>query len=221
MERTKAIISAYREALSRVRYIKHLPADRRRRSDIEQILYARGQENEHSVDELYALFDNTAPITVRKAMAKLSEMKWHLLPKEEREPALYDFNIPALLRKAELFCDFSCSGYRVLGDLICDVDDVNRKNDITKHIVRKGDGSDIRSMLTAVRLHGNYEERITLNCVNLIDPPYRNAETLDQNEVLKCAEALGEREFALKVLPAAVMRNASKPVPDKRGRKKK
>lgn len=221
MERTKAIISAYREALSRVRYIKHLPADRRRRSDIEQILYSRGQENEYSVDELYALFDFTAPATVRKARAKLSEMKWHLLPKEEREPALYDFNIHALLRKAELFCDFSCSGYRVLGDLICDVDDMNRKNDIAKHIIRKGDGSDIKYLLSGVKLHGNYEERITLNCVNLIAPPYRDAERLNDNEVLKCAEALGEREFALKVLPAAVMRNVSEPVPERRGRKRK
>ncbi|MBR5949694.1 MAG: hypothetical protein IKZ82_13775 [Clostridia bacterium] len=221
MEQTKAIISAYREALSRIRYIKHLPADRRRRSDIEQILYSRGQENDYSLDELYALFDFTAPITVRKARAKLSETKWHLLPKEERETALYDFNIHALLRKAELFCDFSCSGYRVLGDLICDVDDMNRKNDIAKHIIRKGDGSDIKYLLSGVKLHGNYEERITLNCVNLIDPPYRDAERLSENEVLKCAEALGEREFALKVLPAAVMRNVSEPVPRKRGRKKK
>lgn len=221
MERTEAIISAYREALSRIRYIKHLPKDRGRRSDIEQILYARGQENEYGVDELYSLFDLAAPIAVRKARAKLSEIKWHLLSKEEREPTLYDFNIHALLRKAELFCDFSCSGYRVLGDLICDVDDMNRKNDIAKHIVRKGDGSDIRSLLIGVKLHGNYEERITLNCVNLIAPPYRDADRLNDNEVLKCAEALGEREFALKVLSAAVMRNVSEPVPERRGRKRK
>ena len=75
--------------------------------------------------------------------------------------------------------------------------------------------------LAGVKLHGNYEERITLNCINLIDPPYRNAERLNDNEVLKCAEALGEREFALKVLPLAVMRNISGLVPEKRGRRRK
>ena len=221
MERTKSIISAYREALSRIRYIKHLPADRRRRNDIEQILYSRGQENDYSLDELYALFDFTAPITVRKARAKLSEMKWHPLPKEERDTALYDFNIQALLCKAELFCDFSCSGYRVLGDLICDVDDMHRKNDISKRIIRKGDSIDIKKLLAGVKLCRDYEERITLNCINLIDPPYKDAERLDQNEVLKCVEALGEREFALKVLPLAVMRNVSEPVPEKRARRRK
>lgn len=85
-------------------------------------------------------------------------------PREEDIPGVLEYlyitsgETEFLLWKAELFCDFSCSGYRILGDLICDADDMNRKNDITKHIVRKGDGSDIRSLLAGVRLHGNYEE---------------------------------------------------------------
>lgn len=220
LERTREIIAAYNEALGRMRYIKHIPAEMKRISDIQQILFSRGQETQYSTDDLYALFDSSSPLAVRRARAKLTEMKWHLIPKEDREAALYDLNIQSLMHYRDLFCDFSCGGYRLLGDLICDADDMNRRRDITKRIRRKNDSADTKWLLTGVSLNNNYEERITENCVSLISPFVAGMEKLNENEVLKCAEALGERDFALKVLPLAVLSNLIDPNAEKRGRKR-
>ena len=46
-------------------------------------------------------------------------------------------------------------------------------------------------------------------------------EKLDMDEVLKCAIALGEREFALKVLPSYVGEHALNTISEMSGRKKK
>lgn len=221
MERTRAVTAAYHEAISRMRYLRHIPKDLKRRRDIERILFARGQENEYSVDSLYALLDYTEPSDVRRARAMLSEMNWHLLPMEERLLAIYDFKISSLSFHKELFCDFRCGGYRLLGDLICDIDDLNRSREIEKRIIRKGDTADLRQLLTGVRLHGDYESDIAMNCMMLMNSKIVGREKLDMDEVLKCAIALGEREFALRVLPSYVGEHALNTISETSGRKKK
>ena len=62
LERTKAIIAAYHEAMKRNRFIRHIPKERKRQTDIERILFARSQENRYSVDELYSAFDHIPPL---------------------------------------------------------------------------------------------------------------------------------------------------------------
>lgn len=204
-----------------MRYLRHIPKDLKRRRDIERILFARGQENEYSVDSLYALLDYTEQSDVRRARAMLSEMNWHLLSMDDRLLAIYDFKISSLSFHKELFCDFRCGGYRLLGDLICDIDDLNRSREIEKRIIRKGDTSDIKSLLTGVGLHGDYESDIAMNCLRLMNSKIVGREKLDMDEVLKCAIAFGEREFALRVLPSYVGENALNIMPETNGRKKK
>lgn len=221
MERTKAIAAAYHEAISRMRYLRHIPKDLKRRKDIERILFARGQENEYSVDSLYALFDYAEPSDVRRARAMLTEVNWHRLPMEERLLAIYDFRISSLPFHKELLCDFRCGGHRLLGDLICDIDDLNRSREIEKHIVRKGDSADLKSLLNGVKLHGDPEEDIARNCMTLMNSKTVGREKLDMDEVLRCAIALGEREFAFRALPSYVGKNARNTMAETNGRKKK
>ncbi len=221
LERTKAIAAAYHEAIGRIRYLRHIPKDLKRRRDIERILFARGQENEYSVDWLYSLFDYVLPFDVRRARAILTEMNWHQLPMEERLLAIYDFKIHSLSFHKEIMCDFRCGGHRLLGDLICDIDDLNRSREIEKRVIRNGDSSDIRSLLSGVGLRGDAEAEIAMNCRMLMDSNIVGREKLKMDEVLKCAIALGEREFAFRVLPTYVGENALNIMPETSGRKKR
>ena len=208
LERTKAIIAAYHEAMNRNRFIRHIPKERKRQTDIERILFARGQENLYSVDELYSAFDNISPYGIRQARLKLSETAWHLTPPSDRLVATYEI-ISGMIDYdyRELFCDFRHSGYRILGDIICDLDDMYRAKEIADHIKRQDDDKDLNALLSNTNQTGDYRKTVVSNCINLMTSHIKGAEKFDLNEVLKCAAALGERQFALEVMPSVVQDN--------------
>ena len=207
-ERTKAIVAAYHEAMNRNRFIRHIPKERKRQTDIERILFARGQENRYSVDELYSAFDDIQPYEIRQARIKLSETNWHLTPSSDRLIATYEI-INGLFdaNYRELFCDFRHSGYRILGDIICDLDDMYRAKEIADHVKHQDDGKDLNALLSHTNQTGDYRKTVVSNCINLMTSHNKGAENLDLNEVLKCAVALGERQFALEVMPMTVLEN--------------
>ena len=208
LERTKAIIAAYHEAMNRNRFIRHIPKERKRQTDIERILFARGQENLYSVDELYSAFDHITPYGIRQARLKLSETAWHLTPHSDRMVATYEI-ITGMIDYdyRELFCDFRHSGYRILGDIICDLDDMYRAKEIADHVKRQDDNADLNALLSGTKDSGDYRQRVIKNCMTLLNSHIKEAEHLDLNEVLKCAVALGERQFALEVMPSVVLEN--------------
>ena len=208
LERTKAIIAAYHEAMNRNRFIRHIPKEMKRRNDIERILFARGQENRYSVDELYSAFDNITPYGIRQARWKLSETNWHLTPPSERLVTSYEIIGNAIdLSCRELFCDFRHGGYRILGDIICDLDDMYRAKEIADHVKHQDDNKDLTALLSGTKGSGDYRQTVIRNCMRLLVPNYKGAEHLDLNDVLKCAVALGERQFALEVMPSVVLEN--------------
>ena len=208
LERTKTVIAAYHEAMNRNRFIRHIPKERKRKTDIERILFARGQENRYSVDELYSAFDNISPYGIRQARLKLSETAWHLTPQSDRMVATYEI-ISRMIdyNYRELFCDFRHSGYRILGDIICDLDDMYRAKEIADHVKHQDDGKDLKALLSRTKGSGDYRKTIVSNCINLMTSHIKGAEKFDLNEVLKCAVALGERQFALEVMPMTVLEN--------------
>ncbi len=207
-ERTIAIIAAYHEAMKRNRFIRHIPKERKRQTDIERILFARGQENLYSVDELYSAFDNISPFDIRRSRLKLSETAWHLTPHSDRMVATYEI-ISGMIDYdyRELFCDFRHSGYRILGDIICDLDDMYRAKEIADHVKHQDDGKDLSALLSNTNQTGDYRKTVVSNCIYLMTSHIKGAEKFDLNEVLKCAVALGERQFALEVMPMTVFEN--------------
>jgi len=208
LERAKAIIAAYHEAMNRNRFIRHIPKERKRQTDIERILFARGQENRYSVDELYSAFDHISPYGIRQARLKLSETNWHLTPPSDRLVATYEIIGTMIdLSIRELFCDFRHSGYRILGDIICDLDDMYRAKEIADHVKHQDDGKDLSALLSNTNQTGDYRKTVVSNCINLMTSHIKGAEKFDLNEVLKCAVALGERQFALEVMPMTVLEN--------------
>ena len=208
-KRTQSLIEDFEAAKGRCRYMKHLPKDFKRRSDIDRILFSRGKENMYSTDELYALFDNASPEQICRARFQLSEQNWPLTPPEDRRTVIY-----AILPHhydAEMFdllCDFRCGGYRLLGDVICDLDDLYRKEDIKKSVIRKGDSADLKKLLRGVMESADAEETIRRNCMTILHPLDRRETKIDLGDALKCAVALGERQFALEVLPGVMLEYA-------------
>lgn len=136
----------------------------------------------------------------------ISERQWHLTPPEERENVLGEI-LPGMygLEYAELFCDFRCSGYRLLGDIICDMDDLHRSRQIQKSLfAQKGDSKDLVFMLNGIAKSRDYRVEIARRCVMVLQPPTARS-SFDFEEAAKCAIALGKRQFALEVLPASML----------------
>lgn len=204
LKRVENLIKDYHEALKRVRSVKHISADMKRKNDIYRILYARGQEKTYSVDELYSVFDSMTSHQVRKARLALDEVKWCFISPEERQNVLYSICRTAKLYDySDVFCDFRSGGYRIVGDIICDFDDMYRKIGIQKNITRKGDSKELKRLLAGVENAYDYKEQIVRNCMNIIRPADKK-NCLDYTDVVKCAVALGERQFVLEILPSVV-----------------
>ena len=91
----------------------------------------------------------------------------------------------------DVLCDFSHGGYRIVGDIICDLDDMHRNKGIKTNITKqKGDSADLQTMLSGIERADEYKAHIIRNCINVICPPSRRG-ALDFDEVVKCAVALG------------------------------
>ena len=206
MERVRSIISAYHAADARIRYIRHLPTNLKRKTDVERILFARGQLDEVSADDLYALFDNASPYNIRKARTALIEQEWHLTPKDERETAWYSIAPPGVgSGYIDIFCDFRKNGYRLLGNILCDLDELYTNREIKKNAIKKDDHPYLQAILKTALYADDYREAITRACIALLSPPDRNETRIDPAEAVKCAVALGERRFVLEVLPSAAL----------------
>ena len=143
---------------------------------------------------------------VRKARHGLEDSRWHLAPPEERQHLLYGLTyVMGLSDYLDVLCDFSHGGYRIVGDIICDLDDMHRNKGIKANITKQTcDSKDLQIMLSGIERADDYRAQIIRNCINVICPPSRRG-ALDFNEVVKCAVALGKRQFALEVLPATVL----------------
>lgn len=207
LKRVESIIADYEEALKRVRQVRHTPTDMSRKSDINRTLFARGQETEYSVYELYAAFDDISPNEIRNARRYLTENMWQFTLPEERENIIYSlFTSTKVYSYIDLFCDFTEGGYRILGDIICDIDDMHRAIGLRKNLLgQKGDTKQMKTMLAGITMSGDYKAQIKRNCINVIHPLDRKKSSLDYDDVVKCAVALGKRQFALEVLPNTVL----------------
>ena len=206
LSRMTAIIDDYETAIRRCRYLRGGGADLKRKNDIRRILFARGQEEQYDVDALYAAFDRVHPLDIRRARRALTEQSWHLTPPEERETVLCSI-LPGMAgyQYAALFGDFRNGGYRVLGDILCDLDDLHRQQGVENHLIRKGDSKDLKRMLHDVAYGGDYREAIISGCLSALRPPDAREPRIDFTDAAKCAVALGKRRFALEVLPAALL----------------
>ena len=223
MQRMAGLIVDYETAQNRLRYKDYGKEDMRRQKDVRRILFSRGQEDQYTVDELYDAFQYAHPQDIRKARRALTEENWHLTPLQERKDVLYRI-LPTSgysYQYIDLFSDFRSGGYRVLGDILCDLDDQHRRSGIENHLIRKGDSKDLKRLLEPSTVANDRRTVVIHNCRNVMYPPKTRdrQERFDEEEAVKCALALGKRGFVLDVMQVKALTLTVGPTTDRPKRK--
>lgn len=193
----RELIDTYDRCLRRIRSHKHpIPGNSKRR-DIDRILTMRDQENTYDTDSLYALFTGIDAARIKTVRDALRAEQWHFMKPEERLSFLQEYLPEEAFRAYDgLFSDFRMGGYRVFGDIICDIDDTNRLADKSK-LHYKNDTPEMTAMIDAyhTRLPGvDYREAVSAACrlcLAKITPPF---------QAIRYAEAMDKRDFIFDVL---------------------
>ncbi len=199
------IINEYERCLKRIRTSKSAIKDKPKRTDINRILYARGQELLYDVDEMYADFSEIEAEQIGALRSAICEQAWHLMDSLERLSFLEE-NLPEDLvgSYGELLCDFRSGGYRILGDLICDIDDAN-KNTERRILVRDDDTELWQRMIDSYHKRSvgeSYRDAVSKGCRQYLETKIK------PSEAVKYAIALGKKNFVWDVLLDKVAENA-------------
>jgi len=190
--------------LSRIRACRVPVKEKKRKSDVERILYARGQEDEYDPDELYALFGNLPPERVSALRQAMREQAWHLMDEDARERFLREWlPEPEFEDVFDLLTDFRFGGYRILGDIVCDMEDENTGRE-KKQLFRESDSKAFTAMMRAFAdksASRSYRDAVTAKCRELLTAIVRP--TLAVRYVV----ALGRRDLLWDLLPEYIEKN--------------
>lgn len=201
LDKLSEIITTYTSAIKRIAANKYAVKSKSKQKDINRILYIRDQDGEYDSDTLYGLFvgmDADKIHTIRKA---LKEEKWHLMPEEKRYVFLNKY-LPSdvFSEYYDLFADFGFGGYRVLGDIICDIDDELYSSDHSR-LHFETDSEDMTELINAYidkPIEKTDREALADCCHKLIK------NIISPTEAVKYVVALNKREFLWDVLTAEV-----------------
>lgn len=201
------IVLEYQRCLGRIRVSMAPVREQLHRTDVERILYARGQEELVTAEELYAAFSALEPEQVTALLEQIREQAWQLLAPGERESFLRE-HLPADIVDAfgELLCDFRAGGYRILGDLLLDVERENRLQ-ASRQLHRAGDTEQMAEMLESYEnktAQESYREAAARGCRHYLE------RHIQPKLAVQCAAALGKRGFLWDVLLDAVLATARK-----------
>lgn len=211
LEKMRSIIADYEEAKRRCAAYRHMKPSGNYRKDVQRILFSQDREDEISVDELYQTFEWYEAYQIRRSLAALRESDWQFTPSEDREPLLYTILGSHLPPTKEVLCDFRSRGYRLLGDILMDLDEQNQDTAMRKYKgALKEDTAQMKSMMRGVMESQDYRQTLIRNCKSIIWPTIRHypgevLEQIDWDDAVMCAEALDKRSFILEVLPAAAL----------------
>ena len=201
------VILEYQRCLGRIRVSMAPVREQPHRTDVERILYARGQEELVTAEELYAAFSALEPEQVTALLEQIREQEWHFLASGEREDFLRE-HLPGDIVDAygELLCDFRAGGYRILGDLLLDVERENRL-ETSRQLHRAGDSEQMEEMLESYEnktAQESYREAAARGCRHYLE------RHIQPKLAVQCAAALGKRGFLWDVLLDAVLATARK-----------
>ena len=190
--------------LSRIRACRVPVKEKKRKSDVERILYARGQEDAYDPDELYALFGSLPPEKISSLRRAMREQAWHLMDEDVRERFLREWlPEPEFEDVYDLLTDFRFGGYRILGDIVCDMEDENIGRE-KKQLFRESDSKAFTAMMRAFAdksASRSYRDAVTAKCRELLTAIVRP--TLAVRYVV----ALGRRDLLWELLPEYIEKN--------------
>ena len=199
-----ALLRDHDACLSRIRACRVPVKEKKRKSDVERILYARGQEDAYDPDELYALFGSLPPERVSALLHAMREQAWHLMDGDARERFLREWlPVPEFEDIYDLLTDFRFGGYRILGDIVCDMEDENTGRE-KKQLFRESDSKAFTAMMRAFSdksASRSYRDAVTATCRELLTAIVRP--TLAVRYVV----ALGRRDLLWDLLPEYIEKN--------------
>lgn len=211
LKRMTEIIDEYDSALRRIRLSRLDRKTMTRKSDIERILFMRGQENDYTADELYGVLKDLDSRKIARIRSQLTEKKWHLMDMKEREIFLLDVIPSDLMEDYEgIFTDFRKGGYRILGDIICDLDDMYRIEDQKALKYRSSEGRPLEKRIIegyAKNPSSDYRDDARRAVIWEMSHGASDRDGLDFTEALKCVISLGRRDFALEIMPYYILDN--------------
>ena len=204
LERVEALLTDYKECLRRIRSCRSASKENKRKADIERVLYRRGQEDVYDTDELYALFQTIDPEHLTKLRSAIREENWHLMNESQQEDFLVRWLPGADFGEwYDLLIDFRHYGFRVLGDVVGDIDDANNGTD-RKQFHRVGDSEAFASMMQAYIDHPRakyYRDAVARECRDLL------REIVNLNQAVRYIVALGERDLLWELVPEQIEKN--------------
>ena len=124
------------------------------------------------------------------------------MDEDERERFLMTW-LPMHAGLFDLLSDFRFGGYRVLSDLICDIDDENAARD-RKQLVRDSDSPAFVSLMESYQNKSGdqtYREAVSVRCRALLDGIMKPV------TAVRYVVALGKRDLLWELLPDAVPPN--------------
>ena len=199
LSEVKNLIAEYERCLSRIRACRAPIRHRKRQSDIERILYSRGQEQQYDSDMLYARFSALPPEQISFLRREIAHQRWHLMKPDERMSFL-QANLPDMEAVFSLLTDFRFGGYRVLGDLICDIDDENNAAE-RKQLFRETDSPAFTAMMRAYEAYasgGDYKSAVAEVCRGLLKTFVR------ERYMVRYLVAAGKRDLLWELVPDLV-----------------
>ena len=202
LERVSALLSDYETCLSRIRACRVEPKEKKRKSDIERILFARGQEEFWDTDELYAQLGKLPPERVEEIWAALDNTKWQFLTEEQRMQFLLTW-LPEFEDLFDLFSDFRSGGYRILSDLLSDILQENEQQK-KRQLHRSGDSTVFNNLMEAYlskRNSQHYREAVSIRCRELLN------EIVRPQMAVRYVEAIGKRNLLWDLLLDALEPN--------------
>ncbi|MBQ8358905.1 MAG: hypothetical protein IJX37_03165 [Oscillospiraceae bacterium] len=186
----------YKHCLQRIRASRQLIKERSRQSDIAKILFARCHEDDCDTDTLYALFSAISQEQVMELYRAIRDNQWHLMPEDHREAFLRQYLPEDFADYFDLLTDFRCSGYRILGDLICDCMDAYRLKGQRK-LHSEQDSPAMTAMLDAYlnRDSGaDYKTAVALECRKQLEA------IVKAGEAVKYTVAIKDKDFLWDIL---------------------
>ena len=154
---------------------------------------------------LYAHFSGLEPERAAEIRHEIREQRWHLMGRAARLEFLHE-RLPEFEELFPLLSDFRFSGYRILGDLICDVDDENRATE-RKHLHRPKDSpafSEIMQAYIDKPQSQNYREAVSRVCRKRLDA------IVKPHFAVFYVVALGKRHLLWDPLPDAIEENVKR-----------
>ena len=197
-----ALLRDHDACLSRIRACRVPVKEKKRKSDVERILYARAREDAYDPDELYALFGSLPPEKVSALRQAMREQAWHLMDEDARERFLREW-LPEFEDIYDLLTDFRFGGYRILGDIVCDMEDENTGRE-KKPLFRESDSKAFTAMMSAFvekSASRNYRDTVTAKCRELLTAIVRPA------LAVRYVVALGRRDLLWELLPEYIEKN--------------